>query len=169
MHVTGLGVDGRNDPVRGHFSGDLPGAVVFLLDVLAGHQGQQSEGRGGLGFLGVVLELGQQLEGIADQPVDQGRLGHRVVPGDQGLARGLVVVGGKRHVFRSGDDPAHPADGGDQLGDGVLGGHGVVEQRRVEGPSGLSLQHPGGIDDRAHGVEDPLGVLGRCAAGCANR
>ena len=53
----------------------------------------------------------------------------------------------------------------DQLGHGVLGGHGVVEQGRVEGPAGLALQDPGGIDHRAHGVEDPLRTLGRAQPG----
>ena len=57
----------------------------------------------------------------------------------------------------SGDDPSHPADRRDQLGDGVLGGHGVVEERRVEGSAGLALEDPGGVDDGADRVEDPLG------------
>ena len=38
VHVTGLGVDGGNNPVS-DFPDDLPGAVVLLLDILASHQG----------------------------------------------------------------------------------------------------------------------------------
>ena len=68
-------------------------------------------------------------------------------------------MGAEVDIDRSGDDPAHPSDGSDQLGDRVLGRHCIVEQRRVEGPAGLALEHPGGIDDRAHGVEDPLGTI----------
>ena len=48
VHVAGFGIDRRDHPVRGHLLGDLPGPVVVLFDVLAGHQGQQTEGRGGL-------------------------------------------------------------------------------------------------------------------------
>ena len=86
MHVAGFGIDRRDDPVRGHTLGDLPGAVVSLFDVLAGDQGQQSEGEVASASSAFVLESGEQGEGIGDQSVDQGRLGHRVVPGDQGLA-----------------------------------------------------------------------------------
>ena len=161
MHVAGLGIDGRNNPVRGHFPGDLPRPVLVLLDVLARHQGQQAQSGGGVGLAGALFEGGQHGEGVAHQSVDQGRLGHRVVPGDEGFARRLVVMGTDGDVGGPGDDPAHPADGGDQLGDGVLGGHGVVQESGVEGPAGLALQDAGGVDDRAHGVEDPLGVLGR--------
>ena len=56
MHVAGLGVDGRDDAVRRHPLGDPPRAVVVLLDVLAGDQGQQPEGRAGLGSSLVDLE-----------------------------------------------------------------------------------------------------------------
>ncbi len=42
--VAGLGVDGRDDPVLGHFLGDAEPPVVALFDVLAGHQGQQVGG-----------------------------------------------------------------------------------------------------------------------------
>ena len=163
--MASLGVDSGNDPVWGYFSGDLPGAVVLLLDVLTGHQGQESECGAGLVLLGRILERCQEMDGIVDQPIDEGRLGHRVVPGDQGFASGLVVVGTHTHVFGSGNEPANPADGGDQLGHGVLGGNGVVEQRRVEGSFGLAFQHPGGIDDRTHRVEDPFGVFGLAQPG----
>ena len=69
-------------------------------------------------------------------------------------------MGRESHVHSAGNDPAHPTDGGDQLGDRVLGGHGIIQQCRIERSAGLSLQHPGGIDDRAHGIEDPLGTFG---------
>jgi hypothetical protein len=160
VHVARLRVDGRDDPVRGHFAGDPPGAVLVLFDVLAGDERQQSEGARGLRGFGDVIEGGQDRQRVLHQGVDQLGPGDRVVPGDQGLALGLVVVGAHHHLARPGDHPAHPADGRDELGDGVLGGHRVVEQGRVEGPAVLALQDPGGFDDRANGVEDALGTSG---------
>jgi hypothetical protein len=68
-------------------------------------------------------------------------------------------VGTEGDLAGTGNDPAHATDDSDELGDGVLGGHGVVQESGVEGPAGLALQDPGGIDDRPHGVEDALGVL----------
>jgi hypothetical protein len=64
------------------------------------------------------------------------------------------------HVIGRGDDPTDPADGGDQLGAGVLGGHRVAEQLGVEGqpaghlPSDPVPQGPGGIP-----VREPLQCL----------
>jgi hypothetical protein len=43
------------------------------------------------------------------------------------------------------------------LGDGVLGRDGVVEQRRVERPTGLALEDSGRLDHRSHRLEDPFG------------
>ena len=42
--AAGLGVDGRDDPVLGHFPGDAEAPVVASFYVLAGHQGQQVGG-----------------------------------------------------------------------------------------------------------------------------
>jgi len=107
----------------------------------------------------VLSERAQQGEGIVDKPVDQSGPGDGVVPGDERLACGLVIVGAEGDPGRPRDGPAHPADGGDQLGDCVLGGHSIVEQCRAEGPTRPSLQHPGGVDDDADGVEDAFGMF----------
>ena len=69
-------------------------------------------------------------------------------------------MGRHGHLGGTRDHPPGPAHGGDELGDGVLGGHGVVEQGGVERPAGLAPQHPGGVDDGPYGVEDPLWLLG---------
>ena len=147
--------------------GDRPGAVVVLDDVLAGHEGQQTQRASCVGaFDDRVFEGVDKDQCIADQGVDQCCLGHRVIPGNEGLALGLVVVGDELDCSGPGDHPEHPTDGGDQLGDGVLSGHGVVEEGRIEGSASLALQDPGGIDDRAHGIEDALWAL-RGAQPCA--
>ena len=66
---------------------------------------------------------------------------------------------------RLGHQPAHLADRRDELGDGVLGGDGVVEDGRVEGPAVLARKHAGGFDHGADGVEDPLWALRAAQAG----
>ena len=47
--VAGLGVDGRDEPVLGHFPGDAEAPIVAFFYVLAGHQGQQVGGVAGGG------------------------------------------------------------------------------------------------------------------------
>ena len=43
--MAGLGIDARDDPVRGRLFGDAPGARPFsLFHVLAGQQSQQRHG-----------------------------------------------------------------------------------------------------------------------------
>ena len=69
----------------------------------------------------------------------------RVVPGDPRLARAGVVVGpavARDHLGRAGHLTGHPADRGDQLGDRVLGGDRVVEDRGVHRPAGLAASAP---------------------------
>jgi len=62
-------------------------------------------------------------------------------PGSGGAKPSVVVQSEVEQPQKlDGGHPAHPTDGRDQLGDGVLGGHGIVKQRRVEGPACLSLQ-----------------------------
>ena len=51
---------------------------------------------------------------------------------------------------------ADPSDRRDELGDGVLGGDGVVEDGRVEGSAVLCLEHTGRLHDSPDGLEDPL-------------
>jgi hypothetical protein len=60
---------------------------------------------------------------------------------------------------RARNDPANATDRADELGDRVLGRDGVVEQRRVERPTGLAHEDAGRLDHRAHRLEDPLGAL----------
>ena len=51
---------------------------------------------------------------------------------------------------------ADPADRRDQLGDGVLGGHRVLQHRGVQRPPGLAGQHAGRRDHLPDRVEDPV-------------
>ena len=100
---------------------------------------------------------GQQAERVLDQPVDQCRLGNRVVPSDGRFARGVVVMGADRNLLCSGHLSANPTDGRDELGDRVLGGNRVVEQGGVKCAASLPPQHPGRRDHLAHRLEDALG------------
>ena len=85
-----------------------------------------------------------------------------VVPGARRLAGVVVVVMGRQHERPGrGNDPPHPADLGDELHEGVLADHGVVEDGRVEGAAVLAGDGAGLGDDRTHGVEDALGRLTR--------
>jgi len=102
----------------------------------------------------------QDGQGVVDKGGDElvERVG--VVRGAGGLARVVVVVV-RRQCQRLGlgHQPSDPADGRDELHDGVLGGDRVVEHGRVEHPAGLAGDHPGGVDDGPNRVEDPLGRL----------
>ena len=89
-------------------------------------------------------------------------LGVRVGPVDPRLARlGVVVPGAHRrdHLAAAGHLPAHPADRRDQLGDGVLGGHRVVEDRGVHRPAPSTRQYPGRLDHLPDRVVDPVRAL----------
>jgi hypothetical protein len=61
---------------------------------------------------------------------------------------------------RGRDQPAHPADRGDQLGDRVLGGDRAVQQGGIQRPAGAAGKHPGGVHHLTDRVEDPLRPLG---------
>ena len=95
--MAGLGVDRGDDPVGGHLLGDPPGpGVVAGLDVLAGHQGQQSHGVAlFVGELGVLEWPSMRAWASVTRARDQRLLGHGVVPGDDRLGPGVVVVGGE--------------------------------------------------------------------------
>lgn len=58
-----------------------------------------------------------------------------------------------------GDEPAHSADLGDELHDGVLANDGVVEDGGVECSTGPPGQGPALVDHLAHHLEDALGPL----------
>ena len=148
--VAGLGVDGRDDPVLGHAFHDAKDPVVALFDVLAGDQGQQVGGphRTSRKLLSVYDAEGGH--SVADQGVDQGLARRLVVPVTRGLAdSGVLVVAQQGGADRLGEGAGglvergeKLADGGTQLGDGVLSGHGVIERGRVEHP-GPVLERPG--------------------------
>ena len=162
--VPGLGVHGRDHPVLGDLAGDPPppvGPVGALggLDVLPGDQRQQRQrGRGRLVQVR-VRERGHQRVRVVHQRRDQRVLRRRVVPVDLRLARpGVVVPGAHRRdlLRRAGHLPGHPADRRDQLGDGVLGGHRIGQDRRVHRPAAPPLEHPGLLDHRPDRVVDPV-------------
>ena len=70
-------------------------------------------------------------------------------------------MGTDRHFVGPSDHTSDSTDGRDQLGDRVLGGHGVIQERGIESPASLCLQDAGGRHHLAHGIEDPVGTLGR--------
>ena len=98
-------VDHRNDPVGGDFFGHPPGPVAGLFDILAGHQGQQPERACRLRLSWRLGESTDDGEGIFDQAVDQGCLGHRVVPGDDRLAGRVVIMSADGDFSGTGDYP----------------------------------------------------------------
>ena len=151
VSMAGLGVDGGDDAVPGHAPHDAEDAVGADSHVLAGHKGQQRSRLGCLAVQLVAVEHGEGGVGVAHQSVDQGVSSGGVVPVTGGLAQGGVIVVAAQHgadlasQLRS-QGGQHLADGGAQLGDGVLGGHRVVEGGGVEHP-GPVLEHsrlPGG-------------------------
>ncbi len=159
VHVAGLGIDRRDDPVLGHLAGDAPGPLVVLFDVLACHKGQEAEGGGGVVARSHLLTCVEQGQGITHEPIDEIRFGLGVVPGDHRLARSLVVVGHESDLGRAGNGAPDTADRRDELGDRVLGGHGVVEEGRVERAARPAFQDTGGRHHVAHGVENAFGPL----------
>jgi hypothetical protein len=69
-----------------------------------------------------------------------------------------VVSGahGRDLLRRAGHLAGHPADGRHQLGDGVLGGHRIGQDRRVHCPAAPALLHSGLLDHRLDRVVDPV-------------
>jgi len=80
-----------------------------------------------------------------------------VRPVDEGLAGLVVVVGDDLDCCGQGDEPADLSDLGDELGDGVLGRDGVVEEGRVKRPLVLSPEDAGLGDD----IATSAGIEGR--------
>ncbi len=162
--MAGLGIDGGDDAVDRHPPGDAEHPAVALLDILAGHQGQQRGcvSRRGVEYLSV--EHGQGAERVTHEGVDHRLSGLGVVPVTRRHARpGVVVVttkgaphlGGQLAVIAV-ERRQHLADGRAQLGDGVSGGHRVVDGRRVQYPH--SASHEPGLFRHHLGVlEQPPG------------
>ncbi len=114
--VAGRRIDGGDHPARGGAAGDAPAELL-------------------------VGQVAQQPQRVGDQCVDELGAGLFVVPGDLRLARvGVVVSGALRSGDRvgAGDLADRRADGGDDLGDGVLGGDRVVQHGGVQRPAVLS-------------------------------
>ena len=147
--VARLGVDGGDHPIRGHVLRDTPwsvGAIGALdrFDVLASDQRQQ---RHRVGSLGAEFGLRQMAEDRCASPTRASRsvAGAGVVPGDLRFTRVVVVMSSAvlgDDLGGTGDFAADPADRADQLGDGVLGGDRVVEDRGTQCPSGLARKAP---------------------------
>ena len=167
MHVAGIGVDGGDHPIGCHLSGDAPapvGAIGALhrFHVLAGDQRQQRHRLRRAGTQVLLGRMPQQPVGIADQPVDQPIPGVGVVPGDHRFTRVVIVMGAAvlpDHLHRARHLAAHPADRADQLGDGVLGGHRVIEHRGIQRAAGLTRQRPGLGHHHLDRLKDPVRSL----------
>jgi hypothetical protein len=176
VSVPGVGVHGRDHPVRRRRASNAPppvGAIGVLgrLHVLACDQRQQRHrlrrpAARGLDCLGV--QRVQQRQGVADQHADQLVPGGRVVPRDTRLARLGVVLPSQHNEpgaltgdqgLGAGHLPADPTDLGDQLGDSVLTGNRVIEDRGVQRPPLLPGQHPRLRDHLPHHLEDALRPL----------
>jgi hypothetical protein len=164
VHMSRLGIHRGDDPVLGDPAGDAPppvGAVRAFrrFHVLPGDQRQQGHRSGGrLVQLGIG-EHGDDRAGVLHQCRDQCLPGGLVVPGDRrltGIVPVMRVAARRHHLAGAGDLTAYPPHSGNQLGHRVLGGHRVIEHRRVEGPAGLALQHAGLIHDGPDRLEDPL-------------
>jgi hypothetical protein len=167
VRVPRLRVDGGDHPFRGHPPRDPPppvGAIRALnrFDVLPGDQRQQRHRFGRLRVQFLLGQVPEQSVRITDQGVDQLAAGGPVVPGDRWFPRSGVVMGPAvlgDHDARPGHLAGHPTDRRDQLGDGVLGGHRIVEHRGIQRSTGLPGQHPGLRDHRPHRVEDPIRAI----------
>jgi hypothetical protein len=163
--MAGLRIDGGDHPVGGDLAGDPPRSrPLAWLDVLAGDQRQQ---RDRLTLLGAKLDIGHSVEHgqcVVDQPRHQRLGGLKVVPGAHWLAWTVVVVGGQLDLTGHSHQPADPADRRDQLGDGVLGGDRILQDRGVQHPPTPPLEHPGLLHDLTDRLEDPPGPRRRADA-----
>lgn len=165
-YVPRLGVGGGHRAVTDGPLGDAPAPVAAVgvvggLHVLARDQGQQPDGvrRGLPEFL--LGEAAQQVECVGDQGVDQVGARLLIVPCDLRLAGVGVVVGGAPDgggLPGVGDLADEPADRGDQLGDGVLGGDRVVQHGGVQRASLPALEDLGGRNDFPDLGEQPVRV-----------
>ena len=160
--VAGLGVHRGDDPVGRGALEDPEAAVVGLLDVLAGHHGQQ-HGRLGHPFIQPLAPQGVMGPvGVTDQRVHQRLAGGPVAPVAGRLARrGIVVLAlqPRSHLRlelrRAG--PHQPPDRPPQHRDGVLGGDRVLQRRRVQHPLDPDQPHLAG--QLTGHPEDPIRIL----------
>ncbi len=165
-----LAVHGADHPVRGDLPGDPPppiGPIGVLsgLHVLPGHQRQQAQRvrRRGVPAGGIrARQLREYRQRVIDQGTDQGSLGVRIIPVDRRLARlGVIQRAHRRdHIRRARHHPCHLAHRGHQLGDGVLGRHRVVENRRVHAPLPPAAQDASLGDHLRDRIKDPVRATG---------
>ncbi len=72
----------------------------------------------------------------------------------------VVEAGGELDLAKGGDDPSHPADLGDDLGEGVLGGDCVTQDGGIERPFVPRADQSGSRHHLGHDVKDAVGGLG---------
>jgi hypothetical protein len=163
-------VHSGHDPVGGDLAGDAPPPVAAIrpfggFDVLTGDQCQQRQHRPRPLVQPVALVTGERLEQrvrVVDQRRNQHVLRARLIPVDRRLTRRGVVMPGTHRREGLGPtrhQPSDPPDHRDQLGDGVLGGDRVGQDRGVHRPLAAPTQDPGLGDNRAHRVVDPMRTL----------
>ena len=162
--MAGVGVDLGDHPVRGDPTGRYATARRCRLSLqLVRHLGQRRRHH----LLGsdLLVNPGQCLQQgvrIVDQRRDQRVLGAGFLPVDLRLPRTAVVMPGAHRrdgLAAPGYHPPDPADRQNQLGDGVLGGHRVSQNRGIHRPPTPTSHHPGLCDHRAYRVVDPLRPL----------
>jgi hypothetical protein len=163
--MTGLGIDGGDDPIRGGALKDPEAPVGGLFDVLTGDGGQQRRR--------LDHSWGQPLApqpivgpvGVADQRVHQHLAGSTVGPVTGRLARRPVIVVSLQQppdlglqLRRAG--PQQPPDRAPDHRDRVLGGDRVLQRGRVQHP--LDPHQPHLAGQLAGDPEDPIRI-GRAA------
>ena len=96
-----------------------------------------------------------------DQSVDQRRLGEVVVPGDEGLARVVVVVRARAPPRRASGTTRRTRRMA-AINWVTVSWVATASSSSVESRARRCLprKHPGRVDDRAHRLEDPFGALG---------
>src|ERR1017187_9757928 len=160
--MAGLGIDTRDDPVRGRLFGDAPGAWPFsLFHVLAGQKSQQCHGLllGPVELEAEVLggkdELVGVLHELRDEAVDVVLVLEvaRRAPGAEVVFVHIDATGQLGHEL------SHPADLALQQAYGVLALHGVVEHCRVERPAVALGDDAGLLHHLPHGLEYPLRAI----------
>ena len=162
-----IGVHHRDHPVLSGLPGDPPPPICPVaafrgLHVLPGDQRQQPCRGGRVLIQFTVAQHGEQRMRVVHQGRDQAILRLRVIPVDLRLTRpGVVVAGAQLRDLRCGSrhHPGHPADRGNQLGDGVLGRHRIRQDRGVHRPAAPALQHPGLRDYPRDRLIDPVRAL----------
>jgi hypothetical protein len=113
------------------------------LDVLARHQPEQADRFGLVGVQVEVLHRFQHRQRVGDQRTQQPGSCLGIVPGAGGLARVVVIVVAVQAQRRGGRvKPTHPPNRRHQLGDRVLGGDRVIQQRGVQRPPLAALDDP---------------------------